>query len=58
MRAHWRERHRDQMAALRELVRQAHAYVEHREGQVGGLTSAALDYAEAVRRLAGTERSR
>ena len=54
----WRERHRDQMCALRELVRSALAYAEHREGNIMGLTGAALDYAEAVRKLAGTERDR
>lgn len=56
--ASWRDRHRDQMYHLRELVRQALLYAEHREGQLSGLTGAALDYAEAVRKLAGTERER
>lgn len=54
----WRDRHREQMAALRELVRAATAYVEFREGNLIGLTGAALDYADAVRALAGTERKR
>lgn len=57
MRPTWRQRHSAQMDRLIELQRMARVFATSAD-RIDDLAAAALDYAEAVRALAGTERAR